>query len=649
MCGIAGFYQFWGDPVTPSVLERMVRSLAHRGPDDFGHVTFDKVGRPVSWKTEAAPLSLGRVAMGNHRLKIIDLSPSGHQPMSTPDGALSLVYNGEIYNYLELRAELVKKGCVFRSQSDSEVILHAYAIWGVDCFRRFNGMWAMALFDSRDGTMVLSRDRWGVKPLYVFRDGGLLAFGSEVKALLCHPAIPRRPNGQTIYNYVARHYRLVDGGSGSFFDKIEHFPSSSYWIVRPDGRIHTERFWALDPTHVEKTVSDAEAVERFKNLFTDAVQIRLRSDVPVACMLSGGLDSSSVTCVAAGLSNSPVTTFSARYVERDFDEGLYIEPTVRHIAASSHSIYPRAVELLETLDTMLSFHDEPVCTVTWFAHWLVLKEVAGMGFPVLLNGHGGDELFAGYWGHYLYHFADLEKSDPTAFRAEYEKWMENHKRDPKEYARFKSQLGALERGELLAADQYANYAHVVAEPFRERHATPLNRPDPFAERGYLASCLYRDIAYEAIPPALRPEDRNSMAFSIETRSPFLDYRLAEFAFALPGHCKIRNGLGKWILREGMKGILPEPVRMRFDKQGFNAPTIHWFRGRSGEAVRSVLSSSSLARRGILDQAAVLRCFDEHQTGKANHYMAIWQWLNLELWMRKFFDEPADARVFPSPH
>jgi asparagine synthase (glutamine-hydrolysing) len=638
MCGIAGVMEFRSPALQPVVVARMTARLVHRGPDDCGHVVFDPSGRPRTWVGDEAPDVPSVCGLGTRRLKIIDLSEGGHQPMFNQSRTLCLVYNGEIYNYIELKAELRHAGRHFSGQSDSEVILHAYEEWGPACFGRFNGMWALAIFDVRDGSLVLSRDRWGVKPLYVHRSTSRLVFGSEVKALLEHPSVPRQPNYSTIYNYVARHYRWVDGGRDTFFEGIENLPPAHYWKVSRSGDIRESRYWSLDPARRAAPRSDADVVEEFRELFFDSVRVRLRADVPVACMLSGGLDSSSVTCVAARLSDRPVTTFSARYEEADFDEGPYIVDTIQHTDADGRFIWPKSGDLIDTLETMLRFHDEPVCTVTWFAHWMVMREVAGSGFPVLLNGHVGDELFAGYWGHYPYYFVDLQREDPALFRIEYDRWMANHTRDPQEYPRFRAQLAAIDSGEIGKADPLTHYDRAVNADVRANYSRLPLRPNPFRSRGRLDEKLYDEISYETVPATLRPEDRNSMAFSIETRSPFLDFRLAEFAFSLPSRYKIRDGLGKWVIREGMKGILPEKVRARRDKQGFNAPTVHWYRSGSRDAVRDILGSASLARHGILDQREILRAFDEHAGGTANHYMAIWQWLNLELWMRQMFDE-----------
>jgi asparagine synthase (glutamine-hydrolysing) len=343
--------------------------------------------------------------------------------------------------------------------------------------------------------------------------------------------------------------------------------------------------------------------------------------------------------MAARLSDQPVTTFSARFAEEGFDEGLYIEATVAAAGADGRMVHPRSGELLDTLDRMLDYNDEPICTATWFAHWLIMEQVAGMGFPVILNGHVGDELFAGYWDHYMYNLADLERTDPDAFAAELDAWRGNHGRDPSEYPRTLARVEALERGAAGPADSLTQYDAAVSADVRAAAFVP-DRPDPFTGRGLLTSRLYQELTYETVPATLRPEDRNSMAFSIESRSPFLDYRLVELAFSLPNRFKIRGGLGKWAIREGMQGVLAEPVRTRRDKQGLVAPTERWFRGASRDAVRDVLSSSEVAQRGLLDRDEVMRVFDAHVAGEANHYMALWQWLNLELWMRKLATVPA---------
>lgn len=656
MCGIVGVYHFNHEPIPAEVLERMVGSLVHRGPDDTGLIMAD-TARHVSSDPRTFDAGSSVLGLASRRLKIIDLTSAGHQPMASADGALWLVFNGEIYNYLELRNELVTKGYSFATNTDSEVILYAYHAWGAACFKRFNGMWAIAIYDRRDGSLILSRDRFGIKPLYVYRDAQRLVFGSEAKALRFHPAVPWAPNFHTIYNYVARHYRWVENNRQTFFAGIEQLLPGHYWTIDARGNVAEQRYWDIDPDRRLMPKSDVEVLAQFRELLEDAVRVRLRSDVPVAYLLSGGLDSASVTALATQLTQSPVSTFSARFAQKGSDEGPYIEAMTRHIGAQSRNVYPEPAALVDTLSTMLRFHDEPICTPTWFAHWALMHTVAQHGFPVLLNGHGGDELFAGYWDHYLYNFLDLEQSDPERFKQEFACWQRNHGRDPQEYARLKSRLAAVNEAGLEesgAISQYfstvtasgqkvavpyspGDYTTTVTDEFRSAFAAPLERRNPFGESQQLASRLYRDFMYETLPPALRPEDRNSMAFSIESRSPFMDYRIVEFAFALPNHYKIRHGLGKWVIRESMKDLLPGVLLARMDKQGFNVPSTHWFRNEIRDSVREILAAPALAQRGILDQAEVLRYFDAHVAGQGNYYLGIWQWLNLELWLRQTFD------------
>lgn len=633
MCGIAGIHAFGAERFDAALVEPMTQSLVHRGPDDCGYAAFAP-GRPAhDWRRGGdAPAEPAATAFGSRRLSIVDLSDAGHQPMAGAGGRLWISYNGEVYNHLELRRELEGLGHEFRSGCDVEVVLAAFEHWGTACFHRFNGMWALAIYDGRSDELVLSRDRFGVKPLYVHRGPGRLVWGSEAKALFACPGVPRSPDLGTIYDYVARHYRWVDGGRQTFFEGVEYVPAGHVWVVDRAGGVREEPFWRIDPDGFENGISDGDARERFRELFSDAVRLRLRADVPVATLLSGGLDSSSVTAMAAAHSAKPVTAFSARFDEPGYDEGEWIDALVAHVGADARSIHPRSPDLIPTLQTMLRYHDEPVCTATWFAHWLIMEDVAGEGFPVILNGHVGDELFAGYWDHYMYNLADLEHAHPARFETELAAWQDNHGRDPGEWQRVRAAILA---GELRTADARRENEAVAGERLLAARRTP-ERPDPFAGRDNLTGRLWQELRYETVPATLRPEDRDSMAFSIESRSPFLDYRLVEFAFALPSRFKIRGGLGKWLVREAMGELLPATVRERRNKQGLIAPTEHWFRGASRDAVRDVLASPELAARGLLRQDEVLRRFDEHVAGQANHYLEIWQWLNLELWMREFF-------------
>ncbi len=602
----------------------MTGSLAHRGPDDSGLESFTFVdGR--------------HFALGHRRLSIIDLSTSARQPMWNSNKTLCVVYNGEIYNYIELREELQRAGHVFRTESDSEVLLQAYQQWGADCFSRFNGMWALALIDLNKRKIILSRDRFGKKPLYYFNTGTEFIFASEIKALFHHPAVIKRPNYEKIYRYIAGNYRYVDVDDASYFEGIKQVPKSSYIELDETFNSTSYRYWTLK-LNEPPAASDDEIIASFRDILCDAVKIRLRSDVPVGCMLSGGMDSTSITSIAYKVFNKRIITFSGVTGEEKgvYDESDFINSVIRETNADSHYITPDPADLFSTVDEMLSFHDEPICTVTWFSLFLIAKKIGLEKVPVVLNGHAGDELLAGYWDHYHYHFYELAESGDPALEYEIACWKENHGRDPAELERTRAYISRLRQGNAIESERFTDYSSLFTGDAVEKYHRPVRLENPFDAP--LNRRLYSELMFETVPASLRPEDRNTMSQSIESRSPFLDYRLAEFAFSLPGRFKIRNGIGKWILREAMKGILPEDVRTRRDKAGFIAPADVWFRTTNREQVHALLNSDSIRSRGLFDIPRINTMFSEHLCGEKNHQMVLWQLINLELWFRRFFDE-----------
>lgn len=630
MCGIVGFIATKRpDFNLPSVIRDMTDSLSHRGPDDSGYTGLsyaDTAGRD-------------NIAFGHRRLKIIDLTESGHQPMFNRSKTLCIIYNGEIYNYLELKDELVKKGVTFISTSDTEVVLAAYEAWGTGCFKRFNGMWAMAIFDKARRKVVVSRDRFGKKPLYYYKTPTEFVFASEIKALLKNPVIEKRPNYERVFRYIAYHYRFGDIDESTFFDNIYQVPKSNFLEIDESLKIKATRYWELDPTLSRDGLSDGDAIEKFKEIFFDAVKLRLRSDVPVGCMLSGGMDSTSVTCVANSILKAPIITFSGITGEEKgiYDESEFIEQVIKKTKADSHYIRQEAADIFETVAEMLRYHDEPICTVTWSSLFLIAKKMAKERVPVVLNGHGGDELLAGYWDHYHYNFYDLfENGDIEGLFYEIKKWKENHGRDIGEISRTIRYISSMKKARVLEMSRFPEYSYLLNEDANQKYKRNIELPSLFA--GELSRRLDIELMYDGVPTILRPEDRNTMSQSLESRSPFLDYRLVEFCFSLPNRFKIRDGTGKWLLREAMKGILPEPVRVRKDKAGFIAPADRWFRTVNKDQLNALLNSESFKKRDLFDMNAARSLFEEHLSEKKNHQMVLWQIINLELWFRRFFDE-----------
>ncbi len=531
MCGICGF--FGGRE--PQLLRQMAASLRHRGPDDDGFLETDTA------------------SLGFRRLAIIDLE-TGAQPMATARGRLQLVYNGEIYNYRELRAELERSGRRFRTRSDTEVALHAYAVWGAEAFRRFNGMWAMAILDRRgvQPELILCRDHFGIKPLFYAENAGRVLFASEIKAILEDPSFPRRVDEQQLYEYLG--YGLYDHNDLTFFAGVRQVPAGAFVSVSAGG-IHTQRYWT--PRLGED--ADPDPVE-FRRLFTRAVERRLVADVPVGTCLSGGLDSSSIVCVMDRLLQRHVPdavslgerlkTFSAVFPGDPIDERRYIEAVLAVTSADPTWIFPTSDQWLEELDSWVWHAEEPMITTAPYAMWAVMR-AAREKVTVLLDGQAGDELLAGYVPYQYVYLRQLLRE-------------RRYREFSTESARSRDTVGPLVRRRLWER-RHPVEVHRLLRPEwtaqRERPRDPRVQDD-------LKRRLLQDLTTFSLPSLLRYEDRNSMAHSMESRLPFLDQELVEWILRLPASAIVSGGWSRRILREAMREILPEDVRRRRRKIGF---------------------------------------------------------------------------------
>lgn len=624
MCGLVGFLTLRVDLDLVETLDNMTDAIAHRGPNDRG-VHIDSVC--------TKKLTLG---FGHRRLSIIDLSEHSHQPMV--DTNLSLIFNGEIYNYVELREELMKLGIKFDSIGDTEVVLRAYEVWGDECFKRFNGMWAIAIYDKKNEKLVLSRDRFGKKPLYYYIDKEEVVFASEIKSILLYPSFVKKPNFDKIYRYLSTSYRYVDMDDSSYFEGINSVPKSSCIVFFSDLSSQITEYWSLNEGCFDlSNKKESQIIDDFRDIFIDSIKIRLRSDVPVSCMLSGGMDSTSITCVAHKILKTPVLTFSGITGEEKgiYDESEYIDEVIRETGAEHRYIMAEPSDLFDTVNEMLLYHDEPICTVSWYTLYQIAKRIKLEKVPVVLNGHGGDELLAGYWYHYQYNFFDIESLGEFE-KLDYEQkaWLNNHNRTIMEICQSRRNIGMIVNKEILEISQYTDYSSCFSYEFQAMYCRPIEIDSGF--KTALSKRLHKELLFETIPASLKAEDRNTMASSIESRSPMLDYRLAEFCFSLPQNYKIRDGVGKWILRESMKGILPEKVRNRKDKTGFLAPADMWFRTINKEQIRELINSSSVQELGIFNIDRLNSIFDEHLVGLKNHQMFLWQLINIGLWYQKFW-------------
>ena len=651
MCGIAGCLTLDGQRVPAHTLDQMVALLRHRGPDDEGGAAIDPAsGRWASWRPVddgphggavdgAAPLVLGHA-----RLAILDTTAAGRQPMRSRDGTLWVVYNGELYNFIEVRQDLQRLGVRFETRTDTEVLLAAYQQWGESCVERFNGMWAFALWDQRRRALVCSRDRFGVKPFYYHWNGRRFVFASELKALLAFPGVPRRPDPQAVFHYLSSGFGYTDVTPATFFEEIVQLPPGSILTLH-EGRLDLRPFWELPWGTPRREPADTQ-VETLRQLLTDAVRIRLRADVTMGSTLSGGLDSSTVTSLAlAQTDQRPWHTFSACFDDPAHDERRHAAALTSRPDVAAHPVFPDPQRCWRELPAMLWHLEEPFPHLNVFSLWLLMEQARRSGVKVILNGHGGDEGLAGYRKDSLTMCAELLQ------RGRMIRWLREASALKRHEgvslpSTFGTGAGLLLRDlwpvawkdALRRSSWYRRTQLGHLQPRFARTAADFLHP-PRRQASLTARAA--EIAYRVypIPAWLHYEDRISMAFGVESRSPFLDYRVAEFLMSVPAELKIRRGMRKWILREAVKGIVPESIRLRQDKQGFPTPSETWFRSTLREPIRQLLSSSRLAERGYLEPTRLLELFDRHCEGKANLRFAIWSWVNLELWCRLWCDGP----------
>jgi asparagine synthase (glutamine-hydrolysing) len=581
MCGIAGYVLTQSYESTSERILRMTRSIAHRGPDDEGLTLFcSPSGESIDLATQdtvrgLSELSISReieafrhdIAFGHRRFSIIDVSPAGHQPFWSPDRQVCVAFNGEIYNYLELRQALEKEGYTFNTQSDTEVLVTAYQHWGTECFQRFNGFWAISLYDARKNAVLLARDRLGVAPLYVAKTEEGLFWASEIKSILTNRTT-FSINEQAVGDFVLRGWR--DLFNTTFYNGINTFPKASFAWIQADGHYEAQSYWQL-PTHrlteAELSIPDAIAQSRF--LLTDALRLRLRADVPVGLTLSGGLDSSALVAFAAQ-SGIPLNTFTVSFPGTSVDE----EPFARSVAKTYPNlvnyqvIHPQDTDLLESADHYIALLDEPFHSPNLFTDQGIVRTMANAGIRVCITGAAGDETLAGYGGEY--HGRYLRELLSTGqFRRGFKEFIQFS-----EHQTWKDYCQTLYRTLPSSAKLLSNLNQSIPA-----HLDPFICPNPFLQQSGAADELRQrlldNMGNWLMNYWLRSGNTSYMEVPIEARAPYLDYRFVEFAFTLPPSYLIRDGWLKWILRESVKDLLPPDVVYRKKKAGFPFPLSSW--------------------------------------------------------------------------
>jgi len=620
MCGICGLADFSDSRVSPDRLSAMVDTLVHRGPDDRGHVV------------------LGKAGLGHTRLSIIDLTAAGHQPMSTDDGSISLVYNGEIYNFRELRVELEREGFRFVGRSDTEVVLRAYEHWGTGCLARLKGMFALAIWDARDEKLILARDRFGIKPLYYHLTTSGIVFGSEVKALFASSLVPRDLSWPGLHEYLYYGNAL---GETTLFDGVRRLLPGHYFEITQDGGADRV-YWRLeDVPAVAENIE--ENVETVAELLEAAVRSHLVSDVPVAVFLSGGVDSSAVTAFASRHYEGHLKTFSVGF---DFDGGVNELPKAKRVAehygTDHHELHLKADNVPELLDRLVRCHDEPFADPANIPLFLLCRELSG-SVKVVLQGDGGDEMFGGYRRYNLlsrqawlraalWPFAPGRLPLPAGPRLDRVRRMAQvfANRDP---ALRMAYLLTLATGETPPTDVLSRQARdrlLASDPFA-RYRDAQRR---FGDHGTVQRMLYTDTTILLPDTFLEKVDKPTMAHGIEVRVPFLDVDLSRYALGLPDQVKVRAGQKKWLLRRALRKIVPDDI-LDGPKTGFTVPYAEWLGGPLADYMKQVLLDPSMIAWGILDGVALERTIDEHRAGKRNHGHILYKLLNLALWRNAY--------------
>jgi asparagine synthase (glutamine-hydrolysing) len=610
MCGISGIINFNNQPVQELPIRKMMQIMKHRGPDDEG-VFFEN-----------------NIGLGFVRLSILDLTSGGHQPKLSEDKRYVIVFNGEIYNYIELREELITEGITFNSQTDTEVLLNAYLHWGEDCLTRFNGMWAFAIYDRVKKSVFVARDRFGIKPFYYLNTNEYFAFCSEIPPLLSLLNKKPTPDYQTIFDFLV--FNRTDQTEKTFFTevlKLQHGHKLS--IV--NNKISISKWYDL-----KESVSRAEGFhspEEYIRLFSSAIGLHLRSDVPVGVCLSGGIDSSSIVSVLLERYKlTSLNTFSTVYAKgQTGDETEFINV----FAGSLTNMYfttPNADTLVKDLQKFVRVHAEPIPGTSPYGQFKVMELAKGK-VVVTLDGQGADEQFAGY--HYFFGFLykDLLRNMKLGkLFSEVFYYLSLHK----SLLSLQTFLYLLLPEKLRTSFRLIDHGSLLPEfenSFKRKSIISKN----LYSSDNLNTALLDHFEFK-LEHLLKWEDINSMCFSIESRVPFLDYRLVEQVLATPNELIINKGMTKQLLREAMKGIVPEKIRLRRDKIGFETPEDEWFRTPSWQnIIKEVLSSQSFKNRNLINSERAMAKYKKHLDGRINCAATLWKWIHLELWFREFID------------
>jgi asparagine synthase (glutamine-hydrolysing) len=651
MCGIAGILEFGKDSsVDSGVLRRMCDVMAHRGPDDDGIFTQEKIG------------------LGMRRLSIVDLA-TGHQPLSNEDGSIWIVFNGEIYNHRSLRDDLIARGHHYRTQSDTETIVHLYEEYGKDCVRHLRGMFAFAIWDTKRKSLFIARDRLGIKPLYYRYTDENFLFGSEIKVLMSYPGVQRVFNRAALPEFLAFGYL---SGDETFYNGVYKLMPGHYLELNEQGILLIEQYWDLPLVSDDTPHDERYYVETYRDLLEGAVSSHLMSDVPLGVFLSGGLDSSAVAALMTKIRREPIETFSVGYSEQTYSELPYARTVAQHLNSAHHEVLVSRQDFFGALPKLIWHEDEPIVWPSSVSLFFV-AELASERVKVVLTGEGADETLAGY-SRYAFTLKNL--AFDRMYRGFVPRAVRRHLRDSiatstwiTATARRKLSHTFLGLdGESWSSFYFDNFFSafnpedqrgLLTDDFQNEIATGSAYRDvlEYWEKSsgeLLQRLLYTDIKTYLVE-LLMKQDNMSMAASIESRVPFLDHVLVEWAMNVPANIKIHGTAGKRILKKGMEDLLPHSIIYR-PKLGFPTPWSGWLAGAQLDDIERLLLEPRSMNRGYFRRAAVEKLFREHRARHRDHYDRIWRLLNLELWHRvclegdphEWAGRSAETKLVPVP-
>ncbi len=657
MCGIFGVLNFEEVNVKYDSLQAAVNIIRHRGPDDEGYALFntykktyeEKYGDTSALKkgTHINSQSSGifNLALGFRRLSILDLSVNGHQPFFDNENNICIIFNGEIYNYIEIREELISKGYKFHTGTDTEVIMNSYIEWGEDCLAKFNGMWGMALYDIRKNVLFVTRDRFGVKPVYYYKDEKRFVFASELKAILEYfrtdSSFRKETNEEILYDYLIQSF--ADHTENTFIKNIKHLPPSHYIKIQ-NSEFTLHKYFSIEINkemgkYNEKKFNQLSI--EFSELIHDSVKLRLRSDVAIGTCLSGGLDSSTIVSIInkflTGDKNvnrqqigDRQKTFSAVYDDASIDERTHIEEILKNTNCDSHFVFPDKKDLnrndfVSDVDDFIYQLDEPIMSTSPFAMYNVMRLARQNNVTVLLDGQGGDETLGGYEIYFGFQYANLMNEGSYVQLAS--ELMKNFRKGIEISARgFKYVRNLKNKNLKNPVSGYYNRS------FLEN--TTGVKITGSRSKANLNERLYEDLIHNIIPLLLRYEDRNAMKFSIESRTPFLDYRLVKLLFETEGIYKIHNGWSKWILRNSMKNTVPEKILWRRDKKGFPTPERKWMKILKPDFIK-IVNESKNELSSYFNIDLIMKDYDSIVSNPDIKSHFLWKIYNFAKWKKMY--------------